>query len=149
MRQLTNPTLTAALFGIFSLFVPTLEAFSQDCQCPGPVKGTKDSFQQADLVFVGSIEKYQKSALRPGYNEAQVRLMSRLKGMDDLKGSSLYLYTPEEATKCGIKFLVGQDYIIYAEGNLARPTATSCTRTGILDNALDEMEELQKLAGKR
>ena len=114
------------------------------CNCPASPKTVKESFQHAGVVFVGTIEKFGKSALRPGMNEAVVRVMSRHKGLDELKGNTLYLYTPESQEKCGMNLIVSQDYLFYADGNLARPVVTTCSRTDVLDNALGQLEEIQR-----
>jgi hypothetical protein len=82
-------------------------------------------------------------------NEAQVRLMGRYKGLEEVKGNTIYVYTPGEIGECGLKLLVGQDYIFYAKGSPARFIVDACSRTGILDNALDDMEGLARLSGKR
>lgn len=124
-------------------------AAQEECKCPSAVKSLRESYLESDGIFVGSIERFQLSALRPGMNEAQVRLMGRYKGLDEVKGNVIYVYTPAELAKCGLKLLVGQDYIFYAQGSPARFIVNACSRTGILDNALDDMQELGRLSGKR
>jgi len=139
--------LIAAALSITALTYP--DSGYADCVCSGAVKSLKDSYAESDGVFVASVERFQKSALRPGMFEAQMRIMSRYKGFEEVRGNTIYLYTPEQVSDCGLKLLVGQDYIVYAKGTPARFVSTSCTRTGILDNALDDMEALSRMAGKR
>jgi len=136
-------------FAISAQVIFAGSAMAIECQCPQNQPSLKDSYTQAGAVFVGTVDKYGASALRPGMNEAQVRLMSRLKGLEETKGSSIYIYTPDGPEKCGMKLLVSQDYLFFAEGNLARLVVNACSRTEILDNALDQMEELQRISKKQ
>jgi len=135
------------LFVLIALF-PSI-SLSANCDCPAQAKSVKDSYMQSGVVAVGTIQKFGKSPIRPGMNEAVVKLMSRYKGLEDVKANMLYVYTPDSKQKCGINFLVSQDYLIYADGSAARPVAISCSRTEVLDNALGQLEELQKLGSKK
>jgi hypothetical protein len=134
---------------LFSTLVLTSSAFAQSCDCPAQAKSVRDSYAQAGVVMVGTVQKVGKSALRPGMNEAIFKIMSRYKGLEEVKSNTIYVYTPDSKPKCGISFLVSQDYLVYADGNAARPVSSSCSRTDILDNALGQLEELQKLASKK
>jgi len=104
---------------------------------------------QSGVVLVGSVEKFGKSTLRPGMNEAQLRIMSRYKGLEDVKTSLFYVYTPDSKQKCGMNLIVSQDYLLYAEGTAARPIVTSCSRSDVLDNALGQLDELQRLSKEK
>ena len=124
-------------------------SFAENCDCPTQAKSVKDSYNQAGIVAVGTVQKFGKSPIRPGMNEAVIKLMSRYKGLENVKANTLYIYTPDSKQKCGMNFLVSQDYLIYADGTAARPVAISCSRTDVLDNALGQLEELQKLGAKK
>lgn len=136
----------ALVLAVLSFLTPS---FAQTCECPAAPKSVRESFSQAGVVVAGSVQKFGKSPIRPGMNEVVIKIMSRYKGLEDVKANTLYIYTPETKQKCGINFLVSQDYLIYADGNAARPVAVSCSRTDVLDNALGQLEELQKLGSRK
>lgn len=128
------------------LGIAACEARAAECQCPPSTPVLRDIYAQSAAVFVGTVEKFGASALRPGMNEAQIRLMSRFKGTEEIKGNTIFVYSPIAPEKCGMKLLIGQDYLFFTEGTLARLTLTACSHTEVLDNALDKMEDLQRIS---
>jgi len=139
------------LFTFVCYLTPCLRASAEEqaCMCPPQLKSVKDTYQQSGVVVVGTVEKFGKSALRPGMNEASIKIMSRYKGLEDVKSSLLYVYTPISKQKCGMSLIVSQDYLLYADGNAARPVVSSCSRSDVLDNALGQLEELRQLSVKQ
>lgn len=118
-----------------------------DCTCSAPAT-PKEAYGNATAVFVGRVERVAKSPLRPGFNEARFALLRRFKGLEEISANFVMIYTTLDTGNCGYTFIPGQDYIVYAAGSPAAFKTDTCSRTGILDNYLDDVETLSKLAGK-
>ena len=83
------------------LALPAL-SIAANCDCPAQAKSVKDSYAQAGVVLVGTVQKFTKSPIRPGMNEAVIKVMSRYKGLEDVKANTIYVYTPDSKPKCGV-----------------------------------------------
>ena len=119
---------------------------SAQCPCPPPAPNVRAAYDASTVVFIGRVDRVTKSALKDGKYEVKFSVLRKFKGFDEILGENIVLFTPIDAKLCGYQFLVGQDYIVYGNGNPAAYLATSCTRTGILDNLLDDIDPLTSFA---
>lgn len=119
---------------------------SAQCPCPPPAPNVRAAYDGSSVVFIGRVDRITKSALKDGKYEVKFSILRKFKGFDEIVGENVVLFTPIDAKLCGYQFLVGQDYIVYGTGNPAAYLATSCTRTGILDNLLDDIDPLTSFA---
>jgi hypothetical protein len=114
-----------------------------DCTCPEKPE-MKQAYEVATAVFVGRVEKVAVTPLKPGYSEIKISIFTHIKTAPEIaRTESLSIFSKSSQSECGINFHTGQDYLIYAEGNPAALKVTSCSRSGVLDNLIKEVDELK------
>ncbi len=126
------------------------------CSCADK-PSLEQSYDQSSAVFLGKVQSIAASRLRTDQNEVKVLVIKVFKddvGLspkasalpDEAATSTAIVFTSQQESLCGYPFAVGQDYIIFARGNLARISVSLCSRTVLLDGATAEMAELEKIA---
>lgn len=108
-----------------------------------------DAYAKADLIFVGQVKAKAHHPLREDKVEFRFSVARKIKGFEEVNGSTVFVYTPRDHEYCGYRFQEGQDYLVYAEGTPANFRTTACTRTDVLDKALLDVQKLIRMAGGR
>jgi hypothetical protein len=134
--------LIATAFCVSARPAPSLAA----CPCPPAPANATEALEAASVAFIGRVESVRKSPLKSGYSEVNFSIMRRFKGFEEITGSSVVVYTPEQTDECGFSFLRSQDYLVYGKGNPAGYKVDKCSRTDVLDRLLDDMDTLDKVA---
>jgi hypothetical protein len=130
------------------LLLPLL-ATSSSLACPcGEKPGLKTSHDSSTLTFVGRILEQKSSPFKPGYTEVKITVLQRYKDSSKMALETATVYTPDNAEKCGYSFQPGFEYLIFANGNPAFYTTTSCSRTEVLDKAQTDLKQLNNLSSQ-
>lgn len=130
---------TALIFAFYLMSLSTAYA----CRCQ-PTGTPTEELADSDAVFSGRVIKIvnRKSGDPPISVEAVFTVVKAWKGVEKKQVS---VYTASHSTMCGFKFSKGERYLIYANLNDKKELFTSfCTRTKSLDNAREDIEELDK-----
>jgi hypothetical protein len=113
--------------------------YSHQCSCAPPFPTPLESIKNPahTFVFIGTVTETRKTG-----NElfATFTIKSIVKGD---KRDKIVVRTPAMTSLCGIEFKKNKDYIVYTlkDGDIF--TARSCTRTGLLEYAKDDIKELK------
>lgn len=116
------------------------------CSCLQPESPTKE-LEKTDLVFIWKVNNIEtKKANNEIVWEVQTNFVdfevNSVIKWD--KSSNITVRTPESSATCGYNFTENDDYIVYAynykeEGDHG---VSLCSRTALLENATDDIEEL-------
>ncbi len=110
-------------------------AYACDCNVPA---SAKEGLEEADAVFTGKIQALKKVILEGTiYNKYLVETTRVWKGVQE---SSLVIYTP--ITSCEMSFIIGEEYLIYAERQTDSWHVSNCGRTSELANRLKDLADL-------
>ena len=127
-------------FGLFS--INTAAA----CSCE-PKPDLDQALEEASVVFVGQVKSKIQNPLKKQQWEVKFAVSRKLKGFEEVPGSIVLVYTPEDFEYCGYKFQEGLDYLVFANGNPAHFQTSTCMRTELLDKALTDVHKLIRLTG--
>ncbi|MCC6933799.1 MAG: hypothetical protein IT292_11220 [Deltaproteobacteria bacterium] len=127
--------------------VLALEPKSSHAQCNCSAEGdVKNAYNEAAVVFIGSVQKISPSNYKQGYNEILFKILHIFKGIDELRNQEVVIYTPSNESECSYSFYQSFEYVVYATGKPIFYTTTSCKRNVILEKAYDEMIKLKQLS---
>ena len=134
------------------LSVPSVASFSAglaaaeaECSCKSK-PALKSAYNKASVVVVGRVEEQRTTPLKPGFTEIKITVLRKFKSTDEEAGrDSMVFYTPDSDESCGVNFQPGFEYLIFAAGNPAFYTTTSCDRTQVLENAQVDLHRLMQL----
>ena len=126
-----------SLIGVSLLFPEP--GYACSCIRPGP---PSEALEESAMVFEGevvSLRLYERpggiwSSADPVTVEFEVRTI--WKGYDY---QTFYLTTPRSDASCGFRFVVGEEYLVYSRNAV---TVDICSRTSLLSEAEDDLEEL-------
>ncbi len=124
-----------------------LMARADACTCMPPPPAA-DALESAEAVFVGEVESITDlgSESRGGSALVDLAVSRWFKGNGDDRAE---VRTLKATSMCGYPFEEGDAYLVYAsdagDGNLG---VSLCSRTRPLDQAGDDVRELEKLAGE-
>ena len=124
----------------FSLFVINT-SYADTCNCP-PMEDTDDAFYNSDLVIIGTVSDLKSSVFQPGYMEIIFDIRKLVKSNSIIPTSNVVIYVPNNECKYNFKF--GDDYIVYAKGDLFFYRTDVCARNLLFDISFDEIERLSK-----
>ncbi len=116
------------------------------CTCD-PKDDLEQALEKASLVFVGQVKSKSENPLRKEQWEVRFTVSRKLKGFEEVPGSSVLVYTPADHEYCGFKFQEGLDYLVFASGTPAHYQTTTCSRSDVLDNVLTDVHKLIRLTG--
>jgi len=72
--------------------------------------------------------------------------MKKYKGLENYPNSeSVVVYAPVSTDPCTLKFIKGNDYLVFADGNPAFLKTNSCSMSGLQEGRSQEILELNKL----
>lgn len=128
---------------VFALLLPNV---AWSCTCD-PKPDLEQALAEASIVFVGQVKSKIQNPLRKEQWEVKFTVSRKLKGFEEVPGSIVLVYTPEDFEYCGYRFQEGLDYLVFATGNPAHFQTTSCMRTEVLDKVLTDVHKLIRLTG--
>lgn len=126
---------------ITSLFVFNI-AFVFACSCIQPTS-PKEALKQSTAVFVGEVIDIDVSSGIVISSADLVKVIfevSKIWKGPDYK--TLILTTARDGVSCGYSFEQGKEYIVYARGKGKKLNVSLCSRTKLLANAQEDIEEL-------
>lgn len=126
------------------------EVFANDkCVCP-PKSNLASEFKRNSVVFLGQVvEVRPQFPLHNNYYYVRFLPMKKFKGTENYPNSeNVVVYAPVSEDPCTFRFIKGNDYLVFAEGNPAFLKADSCSFTGLQEDRGQEILELNKLTGK-
>jgi len=141
----TLSAFTLALAAIFTTIPATVKPANAECNCPAK-PALKRAFKKSDVVLVGRVEEQKTTPLKPGYMEVTLTILKKFKDDKEMRRDFIVIYTKEG--DCGVVFQPGFEYLIFAAGNPAFYTTSSCGRTEVLENAQVDLHRLIKLSGR-
>ena len=118
----------------------------QKCFCPHAKSVTSD-FERSSVVFKGQVvETKPKYPLHEGYAYVRFLVLKKYKGFENLPSQeSVVMFTQFGSEPCGVKFIKGNDYIVFAKGNPGFLKTSTCDVSGLLEDRTKEVLELEKL----
>ena len=144
-RWLVRCFSAACIFGMAPLLAFSPQSANADCSCQSK-PALKSAYNKSSIVLVGRVLEQRKTPLKPGFNEIKITILRKFKNSDEEVGrESIVLYTPDSDESCGVTFQPGFEYLIFAVGNPAFYTTTSCDRTEVLENAQVDLHRLMQL----
>lgn len=136
------------LFVLVSLVFSSPELVSA-CSC-APSDSPQESLEKVDAVFVGkvvNIEQKESSLDKIGLggdpDSVEVQ-MSATKAWKGVNQKSIKLTTPQSSASCGFNFEKDKEYIVYAKNREGSLNVSLCSRTSLVENAKEDLEELGK-----
>ncbi len=110
------------LFLLFFVFSAQIFA----CSCRPPLAMTDIEFFNADLVFIGKIT-YVNADEETYKRTATFEIINPLKVVGDMK--TIDIVTPYQSATCGLTFLEGQLWYIWASNDGTMYSSNICTRS--------------------
>ena len=132
---------SACQFFCFLLLFASI-ARADVCNCP-PMDETEDAYKSSDLVIVGTVSDLKSSNFKPGYMEMIFDIRKLIKANSVIPTHTVVVYVPND--QCKYDFQFGNDYIVYAKGDLFFYRTDVCARNMLFDTSFDELEKLSKL----
>jgi len=126
------------LFGLL-FFVSTSHA--DPCNCP-PMDDTDVAYSTSDLVMIGTVSDLKSSIFKPDHMEITFDIRKLIKSNSVIPTDTVVVYIPNN--ECKYDFQFGNDYIVYAKGDLFFFYTDVCSRNKLFDFAFDEVERLSK-----
>lgn len=114
-------------------FMPQVAA----CDCV-PSGSPIQEADASESVFVGKVETIEQG--KENY-VVVLKVSKRWKG--DLS-PEITVYTPLHEASCGFKFEKGKEYLVYSKKENGLPMVTICSRTKLLSQAQEDLDELNK-----
>ena len=130
--------ITLALIALVITVYPTC-VFACSCLPPGPPAA---ALADATAVFAGRVTAVAVPADRSGTSPLQVTFaVSRSwKGADR---PTISVTTPSSSASCGVDFVDGQEYLVYARASEGVLQTNLCSRTSTLAAAGDDIAALR------
>ncbi|MEK6855322.1 MAG: hypothetical protein AABX73_03820 [Nanoarchaeota archaeon] len=108
------------------------------CSCVIP-EPPKESMESSTAVFKGEVVRIEGE---------KVNLVISKIYKGDL-GTQVNITTPTDSAMCGFNFVKNKEYLVYTSGNLSDLSTNICTRTKLLSEADEDIEELDNLISKQ
>ena len=116
-----------------------------ECKC-GKVKSTDEAFKSSDVVFLGQVATVNNSnILHPDYKVVKVAIVSPYKGVEILPATE-YVTIFTKKDDCGINFAALSDYLIFASGDPAFLTTSTCQLTDIQEKSKEKLIRVDALS---
>lgn len=142
MKKITSLTLI-----IITLFLINL-SFANACSCALPAP-PKESLEHSTAVFAGKVVDIDVPSGRVVGPLIEVSSADPVKVTFDVskvwkgpKYKTLSLTTARDGVSCGYSFKKGEEYVVYAYGEAEKLSAGICSRTKVLANAQEDLQEL-------
>lgn len=130
----------AALLLFVLLLSTTDQAFACSCMMPAP---PLEAMANSDAVFAGKVVRIdgQEGAMISSADPIKVVFeVSRVwKGEQN---AAISLATARDSASCGFPFMVGEEYLVYANSSETGLTTGLCSRTMQLSAAADDLAAL-------
>jgi hypothetical protein len=116
-----------------------------ECKC-GKFKSTDEAFKSSDVVFLGQVVTVTNSnILHPDYKVAKVAIVSPYKGVEILPATE-YVTVFTKKDDCGVNFAALSDYLIFASGDPAFLTTSTCQLTDIQEKSKERLIRVDALS---
>jgi len=122
---------------------PTEKNSEQSCQCPEEKPSIEAAADLATVIVLGSVQDIKNDPLKPGFNKVEIKPLRKVKGYEEFSPSKIVIYT--EKGQCGFDFQVAGDYLIYANGSLAKLKVDRCGRTAYFVHSREELTKVDEL----
>ena len=126
---------------VISIAVLVLSAESS-LACVCLPQSPAQELERATAVFSGKVLKVKRHKQSPdvyAFLEVVFRVEEAWKGVNE---KTISVFTSSTSLACGFSFKRGLTYLVYAHGKEGRLSTSVCTRTGILEDAYNDLEEL-------
>lgn len=131
-------------FLLCSIFLAMDVAAQEACKCPSEEKPSiAEAAEKATVIVMGNVKSVKDDPLKPGFSKVEIKPIRKVKGYDEFSPSKIVLYT--EKGGCGFDFQVAGDYLVYAEGSLAKLKVNKCGRTTYFDHARAELTKVDEI----
>ena len=134
-----------AIFLVFSITSNHSVPEAYACSCIAPDTPTNE-MKKFDAVFSGKVVKMDpKHPTEPVYSSADPVFVTFdvdmvWKGLDDI--DTVTIHTAQSSASCGFEFVDGLEYIVYATQNEEQLDVSLCSRTALMSNASEDLDEL-------
>ena len=126
-----------AVIGLITASQPTC-AFACSCIAPGP---PAEALAQATAVFAGEVSAVAAPA--SAGTAAPVRVTFNV--TQSWKGApqpTIVVGTPDSSASCGVEFVKGERYLVYATESEGQLQTNLCSRTALLSAAAEDLAAL-------
>jgi hypothetical protein len=127
MARISGSGLAVALIAAALLPLTTTRS-AVACSCTGV--SLQEEIDQTAAVFAGRVDDISERSPSERWLEVEVRFEVSEVWKGDI-GSEAVVVNPAQDSACGVNFLEGQTYIVYALAADTRLDTSSCTRTRI------------------
>lgn len=119
------------------------------CNCP-PKPNIAADLKKSSVVFLGQVvEVRPQFPLHVGHYYIRFLPMKRFKGLENYPNpENIVVYAPISSDPCSFRFIKGNDYLVFADGNPAFLKTNSCSNTGIQEDRSQEIFELNNITKK-
>lgn len=123
---------------VFALIISANSALA--CKC-APPPAVSQAYQSATAIFIGKVETVKEVKY---HKVVTFRVVEAFKGA---KEKTVTIHTGSGGGDCGVHFIAGHSYLVYALGTSDDLGTNTCTRTKGVGKAAPELGELRKLRG--
>lgn len=115
-------------------------AYACSCRPPG---SPAEELGESDVVFLGRVVSVA-TPNKPIENSSDVTTVTfeTSKGWKGDVTQTLTLTTPGSSASCGVSFVQGEEYVVYAQSNEGTLTTNLCSRTNTVANATEDITAL-------
>lgn len=112
------------------------------CDCFPPLS-VAEEFEASVAVFLGEVVDHE--VVEPGVLSVRRIHLLVLQSWKSVRSGRVCVLTPGSPISCGIVPDIGEQLLVYASGDSSTLLVHSCTRTGMFDGALGDVEILAAL----
>jgi hypothetical protein len=148
MKDKTARALAAAIFGV-ALFILIFTGDVEACSCMAGGNSPCQAYWNADVVFIGTVEKITSVNSRDGADRFERRRVSFgiSEAFRGIQAEQAEVLTGMGGGDCGYGFKTGETYLVYAyrDKQTGRLSTGICTRTRPLARAKDDLDYIRNL----
>jgi hypothetical protein len=140
MKTASRVVLLLLLTGSFHVLSQNVSA---QCACPAVVRTPESEYRSASAVFVGVVTDILVSESSPDIVSVRFTVQEAFKGVS---GSEVVVQTGSTPEKCGVNFIKGESFLVYAFGPSLQTNL--CSRTRKTSAAGEDLAYLRGLIEK-
>ncbi len=136
----------SAFIGVVSLWGG--HGLAEACSCSEPPPA-EEALRQADAVFIGTLSKFElighldlSAGPQAGIRWVRVATFDVTSSWKGSSQPSMEVTTGAGGGDCGVDFIVGRQYLVYASVNEGTLQTNICTRTRGMAQAQDDLAVL-------
>ncbi len=128
------------LLGLVFLVVAPYVASACSCVPPGP---PLESLEQSTAVFAGKVTEVEGEVSDTGFFGGELTATFEVtRYWKGVSSSTVQVTTASTGAACGYYFQEGESYLVYAHGVTDDLSVNSCSRTRLMENATEDLQEL-------